>query len=151
MNCNISFDIKLLSDTCCSDGMGNGSSVDVCAYFDEKGLPVIPGRRFKGLLKEKAQLLAANSFSVKDSGVVTNEDVEALFGADGGVISKIQVNDAYLKNAVKITEEIASKYNAKEIASVFSQERYQTAIGKNGVAKDHSLRNIETVVLGNWL
>ena len=148
MNCNISFDVKLLSDTCCSDGMGNGSSVDVCAYFDENGLPVIPGRRFKGLLKEKAQLLAANSFSVKDSGVVTNEDVEALFGADGGVISKIQVNDAYLKKAVKITEELASKYNAKEIASVFSQERYQTAIGENGVAKDHSLRNIETVVKG---
>ena len=146
MNKNITFDILLLSDTCCGNGTGNGGNVDVCACFDEGGLPIIPGRRLKGLLKEKSVLLAENGFTAKNGKTVTMADVEGLFGGDGGKAAKLEVYDARLKGADEISAELKGKFNPKEISQVFIQERYQTAIDKNGIAKDGSLRAIETVL-----
>lgn len=146
MDKNITFDILLLSDTCCGNGTGNGSSVDVCACFDESGLPIIPGRRLKGLLREKAYLLAENGFCAKDNASVTVDDVEKLFGGDGGKTAKIEIYDAHLKYADEISYELKGRFNPKEISQAFTQERYQTAIDKTGVAKDGSLRTIETVL-----
>lgn len=146
MNKNITFDILLLSDTCCGNGTGNGGNVDVCACFDEGGLPIIPGRRLKGLLKEKSALLAENGFTAKNGKTVTMADVEGLFGGDGGKAARLEVYDARLKGADEISAELKGKFNPKEISQVFTQERYQTAIDKNGIAKDGSLRTIETVL-----
>lgn len=148
LNKNITFDICLLSDTCCGSGTGNGSSVDVCACFDECGLPIIPGRRLKGLLREKAYLLAENGFCTEANEAVDVADVENLFGGDGGKASKIEVYDARFKNADEISCELADKFNPKEISQAFIAERFQTAIDENGVAKERSLRTIETVLKG---
>ncbi len=36
-------------------GTGRGSFIDSDIVFDEYGLPLFPGRRFKGLLRESAE------------------------------------------------------------------------------------------------
>lgn len=148
MNKTVTFTIRLLSDTCCGNGTGNGSDVDVSACFDEFGLPVIPARRLKGLLRENALLLAENGYCTKEKHTVTIQDIYSLFGADGGKTARIKIENAYIKDAQVIADEIKGRFTAKEVSETFSQKRHQTAIDDLGVAKKTSLRLIETVVKG---
>ena len=140
MHTYITYEIRLLSDTCCGTGSGNGSDVDVAVCVEKNGLPEIPGRRIKGLMREKAMLLAEN-------GVCTKEAVEALFGMDGGVTARVSIDNARLEHADEIARSVCG-YSPREVSNVFIQKRTRTAIGVDGTAKKHSLHTIETVVKG---
>lgn len=139
-NKTVDFSVKLLSDMCCGNGQGNGSDVDICCCFDRFGLPEIPAKRFKGLLREKALFLAENNFC-------SLEEVKSLFGGENGRSSRIRVNNLRIKDADELAE-VSGKYNSREISDVYSEKRYQTAVDKNGVTKTGSLRIIETVRKG---
>lgn len=140
MNKTVDFSVKLLSDMCCGNGQGNGSDVDICCCFDRFGLPEIPAKRFKGLLREKAFFLAENNFC-------SSEDVKSLFGGENGRSSRIRVNNLRIKDADELAK-VSGEYNSREISDVYSEKRYQTAVDKNGVTKTGSLRIIETVRKG---
>lgn len=140
MNKTVDFSVKLLSDMCCGNGQGNGSDVDMCCCFDRFGLPEIPAKRFKGLLREKALFLAENNFC-------SSEEAESLFGGENGRSSRIRVNNLRIKDADELAE-VSDKYNSREISEVYSEKRYQTAVDKNGVTKTGSLRIVETVRKG---
>lgn len=131
----IDYTITLLSDTCCSSGTGNGIDVDVAASFDECGLPIIPAKRLRGLLREQAML-------------ISKDDCKDLFG-ESGVRSRLTVCDGRIKNADEIGSKLKNDgYSPREVAQVFTTKRYMTAIGENGVARDASLRAFETVKKG---
>ena len=83
----LEFKISLLSDMCCGSGTGNGSDVDVVASFDRYGLPRIPAKRLRGLLREKA-------FEICDN----KEDVISLFG-DSGKLSRLVIDNADIEDA----------------------------------------------------
>lgn len=136
----IDFKLKLLSDMCCGNGEGNGIDVDTCAYFSDLGLPEIPGRRFKGLLREKAELLETEGFCPKGT-------CDILFGSCGGLKSKMQVANLRIENVFEIEKAVAT-YDPAEVRKAFVTKRVQTAINKAGVAIDNSLRTIETVTKG---
>ena len=71
--------IELLSDLCTSAGDGQASIVDTEVCFDDFGLPFIPAKRLKGLLKESL-------IEVLEARVIRFEIlviVEALFNQGG--------------------------------------------------------------------
>ncbi len=140
MNKTVKFSVKLLSDMCCGNGDGNGSDVDACCCFDSFGLPEIPARRFKGLLREKADLLAEN-------GVCGGDDVISLFGGRNGRNARIRIDNLRIKDADKLSQ-AACKYGCSEISAAYSSKRYNTAVNQDGVTKKGSLRIIETVDKG---
>jgi CRISPR-associated protein Csx10 len=49
--------IQLLSDTLIGAAEGYGAVIDKDSVFDEVGLPIIPGKRVKGIFREQADLL----------------------------------------------------------------------------------------------
>lgn len=49
--------VTLKSDLCPGTGDGFSSSIDLDVCYDAQGLPVLPGRRIKGCLREAAQLV----------------------------------------------------------------------------------------------
>ncbi len=127
-------------------GLSSGTNADLVVIKDDNGFPFIPGRTLKGILREQAELLHE-----LDSEKYTGEFIDKVFGArvktetdkNGNEIDGYSTNesraffsDAYLSNYIK--KNINSDGLYRTIAS--------TRIDKNGVAKKHSLREIEVTV-----
>lgn len=139
--------ILLQSDTLIGSAEGYGSIIDKDSVFDEVGLPIIPGKRVKGILREQAELL-------KQLGRLNS--VEELFG-DVGLTDKnteylavsslflpdYRANKTYLKYLIQ--EGLISR---SEVIEYFTTLHVMTRIDKNGIASDTSLRTFRVLKKG---
>lgn len=142
--------IELLSDMCCGTGEGNGSHIDVMTSFDEAGIPIIPAKRLKGLIRENAEDLVRWGF-----GALDESSVENLFGGLYGKESGVKIGNAEIENSVAIKGEILSLIKNKDstvtkdaVSDCFTSLRSQTKIDEHGIAEDHSLRTTQVVKKG---
>jgi len=111
-----------------SSGVSAGTKLDSLVVKDDIGLPYVPGKTLKGLVRENIELLDKN----KSSGI---------FGEEGSNIAKSYFSNAtldkdtkeYLKNDDKLKKHLFDKVTS-------------TKIGLNGIADDDTLREIEVVV-----
>jgi len=128
----ITYEIEFFSNWHCGSGLAAGADVDALVIKDSEGLPFVPGRTIKGLLRDAADNLYEES-----------EMINTLFG-----ISKKDIHQegcAYFANAVLSDAE--SKYIVSQnLTRHLYQNFASTAIDDNGIAKDNTLRKIETVV-----
>lgn len=148
----LKLEIRLLSDMCCGSGEGDGIYQDMSSSYDEKGLPVIYGKRLKGLIRDKAEfLLKYNENRYQKKG---EELVKTIFGMEeqAGIL---RVGNAELEYAKEIkadldhlNEDLSEIINSKMIESIYTVQRYSTQIDEKGIAKDHSLRMIGAVPKG---
>ena len=106
--------VELLSDMCCGTGEGNGSNIDMLTAFDECGLPVIPAKRLKGLLKECGRLLENEGY--KDA----SDRVEKLFGGLKGKEGLIRVTEAETENADVVRAELTALWGNQKYAGVIN-------------------------------
>ena len=145
--------IKLLSDTCIGGGTGLGSLIDTDVEHDELGFPYIPARRLKGLLRESA-VEAMEAYS----GAIAQKTIDELFGREGDMDGLMKIRNAYLKNYSALSEEVKAinedasdsfHLDPDSVLNHYSIVRHQTAIDKDGIAKDDSLRAIRVVRKGN--
>lgn len=140
--------IKLKSDTITYSGEGISGIIDSDVCYDEYGIPFIPSKRLKGVLRENALELLENGYNIK------NEDLDYLFGKKGDSNSgNIRISNAYLKDYEILKKEIKFKndkifYNKESIISYFTYLRNQTAINEDGVAEKHSLRTSRVLKKG---
>lgn len=141
-------EIELLSDMCCGTGEGNGSTLDTVAAFDKDGLPVIPGKTLKGLLKDRCRVFV-------DNGFVTSGELTALFGGLKGQDGLLRFDKGVIKNYSAVKKDIADFDSAAAgivtkgaIRRTFTTVRKQTAHDSAGIAKKMSLRATETVKRG---
>lgn len=139
--------IELLSDLCCGSSEGDGIRQDISSTYDENGLPIIYARRIKGILRDKVKWL--ESFEHSKKGMA-----DKIFGT-GENPGKVRLSNATLENADKIKSElsslpkdIVSLITPQAVETAYTTNRYSTAIEKNGIAKDHSLRIIGTIPKG---
>ena len=139
--------IQLLSDTLIGSAEGYGAIIDKDSVFDEVGLPIIPGKRIKGILREQAELLE------KFGGL--NSVVE-LFGKSGLVdknteylsvssftLADYQANKEYLKYLIQ-----EGQISRSEVIEYFTTLRMMTSIDKDGIAADTSLRTFRVLNKG---
>ncbi len=140
--------IKLKSDTITYSGEGISGIIDSDICYDEYGIPFIPSKRLKGVLRENALELLENGYNIK------NQDLDYLFGKKGDSNSgNIIISNAYLKDYEILKKEIKFKndkifYNKESIISYFTYLRNQTAINEDGVAEKHSLRTSRVLKKG---
>ncbi|WP_019627861.1 RAMP superfamily CRISPR-associated protein [Thioalkalivibrio sp. AKL10] len=127
-------------------GRGGGAVVDATAHRDADGLPVLPGRHIKGLLRDALEC-------AETWGWAGHEGLaQRLFGTRtedaGGQPPQpgcLRVSDA------RLPQDIAAYLSGHEIGrglipGLF-HSRFATAIDHDtGTALDHSLRGIEVVV-----
>ena len=133
---DITFVIEFFSNWHCGSGLAAGADVDALVIKNKDGLPYVPGRTLKGLLREATEDL----YEDKNSKVIINE----IFGISGEKEAH-KTGCAFFDNAG------FPEYEAKVIVSnSYTKYLYQTfastAIDENGIADDNSLRKIETVV-----
>ncbi len=139
--------ITLLSDLCVADGSVYNSMIDVECVRDRFGLPFIPAKRIKGVLRECA-------IELKDWG--TDIDLESIFGKEGEQEKqgKLRISDAKLEDYQTFLDEIQSNpksaiFHPQNVLNTFSYIRTQTSIEyATGVAKKHSLRTMRVLHKG---
>lgn len=125
-------------------GKGGGNEVDSRIDRDSDGLPYVPGKMLKGLIKDAC-------FRLKETGNSNYEFVSGLFGgtekSDGlnrtdTKSGKIYISDARLSDALRVAllKDDAARNN-------LTRNVYSTAIDdKTGTADEGSLRGYEVAV-----
>ena len=138
---DIIYKIQLLSDWHCGSGLAAGADVDQLV-IKEKNFPFIPGKTLKGLLKDAA-------ITLKDVNAVDTEFIKKIFGMEASsaqttqdAINSIKGNSNF-SNA-ELTENL--KNQLKNKTDYLYRKISSTAIDKNGIAEEHSLRRYEVVV-----
>lgn len=145
----INYKITFYSEWHCGSGLAAGADVDLLVVKDPHGLPFVPGKTMKGLIREAVEDYL--SFSGTESGERTNvskTDVSKLFGTaydaesgtEGQAAGTLFFSNASLpqNESEAIVGSNTQKYLYRKVAS--------TAIDDNGQARDHSLRKMQTVV-----
>lgn len=145
---NYTMEIFLLSDTLIGSSEGYGAIIDKDSVFDEVGLPIIPGKRVKGILREQADLLKKVN--------QLNDSVDLLFGKAGLTdksaeylsVSNFSLPD-YESNRTHLKYLIQEgKISRSEVIEYFTASRIMTSIDDLGIASDGSLRSFRVIKKG---
>lgn len=149
----ISLALTLLSNTIIGSGDGYGAIIDTDVVFDEYGIPYIPSRRIKGVLRDSANQICHYLNLNKDKSANEYPIVEEIFGT-GFKESLFAVSNLYLSDYENLRDWLRyltinnpDIYSRESIISNFTSIRQQTAI-ENGVAKRNSLRTIRCLDKG---
>lgn len=140
--------MELLSDTCPGSGTTLAGVLDTEVDTDSYGIPRIQGRRVKGLFREAAMELY--EFNMADKQLI-----ESVF-ENGGLFGKY-----YIPNPIQNMRKTSGRFlmmqkdsNLRQFAEhetvleFFTVVRSQTAIGKDGIAEDNTLRMTRCVRRG---
>lgn len=131
------YQVEFFSNWHCGSGQSAGADADELVVKDPDGLPFIPGKTIKGLLREA--VASVLHFGGSDDMTL----VDALFGSENQQ-GKLYFTNASLSEA--LTQHIKSSEEPSVLSSMLYQTLSSTAIGDDGLAKDHSLRRIQTTI-----
>ncbi len=133
---NIEYKIEFLSYWLCSSGLGSGADADTIAIKNKDGLPYVPGKTIKGLLRENIETFF--NFNV--------DDIKSIFGISGDENN----NDGYLLNESFFTNATIDQQEAGKIIDDGLVKDMYKPISQikmvNGVTEKGSLRVVEAVV-----
>jgi CRISPR-associated protein Csx10 len=149
--------MELKSDALPGSGEGLSGIIDADINYDELGIPYIPGKRIKGILKEAAEeLVSAGQLSNIEN--LKNIPVETIFGKPGQKEgTSLKISDGRLENDNLLRKMLLFTGNNEECAHIFCREavlnyftylRSQTAINQRGAAKKNSLRTSRVLKKG---
>ena len=138
---NLRYTITFYSNWHCGSGQAAGADVDELVVKDRDGLPYVPGRTIKGLLRDAADMLLRYDGLDKDH-------VNTIFGHDddnGKHGELTTLGQSFFSNAELPEDERATIIEQKLTLYLYKSVS-STAIDDDGIAKDLSLRKIQTVV-----
>jgi CRISPR-associated protein Csx10 len=131
--------IELQSPLCAGSGLGQAGYADRDVVFDGEGLPYIPGRRLKGLLRDAYR-------EVCDCPAMKGlPQADTIFGATGVEESaSFDIGDAVLGEAANLQKWLRKKGHGivrQDVIDFFTEIRRQTAIDRQtGAAAENTLR-----------
>lgn len=126
----------------CGSGQAAGPDVDELAIKDSEGLPYIPGRTMKGLLKDACRQMAGYGLEGMDS-----KRINSVFGYhDDTAGSYSEKGSAFFSDVVLPVSDRRAIAADKGLRKALFSSVAATAIGNDGIAKDHTLRKIQVTV-----
>jgi len=133
----IEYDITFYSAWHCGSGLSAGADLDTLVIKDKDGLPFIPGKTMKGLIREAVEDYSGFRKDCDDAAI------ERLFGK--GADKDHVMGTAFFTNA-QLSDEERNAIVSEHLQPLLYNKVTTTAIGEDGIAKDHSLRSMEAVV-----
>lgn len=128
-----------------SSGLSAGTDVDMTVIKNDLGLPYIPGKTLKGLLRE-----AAENIKSVNSELITDTFIIDVFGEipkkNYREEQKTKEAKSFFGNATlskAINEEVVRN---KDLSEGFYKTIASTRIDEKGQAEKHSLRQMEVVI-----
>lgn len=141
MSKKIIYQIDFFSYWHAGSGLSGSTYADSVVNKNENGLPVIPGKTIKGLLRE-----AAENINQLDKNLVSDNFIVDVFGVSADdTTNPAKEAKAFFTNATlskKLSEDILEKDLTENLYHVISSTR----IDENGQANDGSLRQLEVSV-----
>lgn len=142
-HCKLNIDIRAYWHP--GTGRGTGAVLDAITHRDSLGLPVLPGRHLKGLLRDALENASAFGWD-------GYADLAERFFGDRPETAEnkpspgsLRVSDATLP--VDVARWLAASSDGKKLIPALYRSVFATAIElKTGTARDKSLRGIEVVV-----
>ncbi len=138
---DIRYKIKFYSDWHCGSGLSSGADLDLLVVKDKYKLPFIPGKTMKGLIKEALEEIKEFKRDQIDLVPLLGKEANAANDAnDKDIQGACFFKNAELEKTLKdkIIDNGLQEYLYKDISS--------TAINKEGVADEHSLRRMEVTI-----
>jgi CRISPR/Cas system CSM-associated protein Csm3 (group 7 of RAMP superfamily) len=141
----IIYKIEFFSYWHVSSGLSGSTYADLLVNKTEKGLPFLPGKTLKGLLRE-----AAETINTLHPTLVKTDFINEVFGERNKSIGQ-NFQEKYREEAKSFfssgtlsrqLQTQITKENKPYLFNVLSS----TKIGKNGQAENHSLRQIEVSI-----
>jgi len=138
--------IKFLGEWLVASGLGDGSRADTVLVRDHHGLPFIPGRSIKGILREAARELGEARSDLQDVK-------KRLFGGKDdddspGEPGILRISRGELEPGLRDALLNIDKADRAVFVNDLTIIRSQTEIGSTGSAKNKSLRRIECGIAG---
>ena len=136
----IEYTVRLFSYWHCGSGLAAGAESDALVVKDADGLPFIPGKTVKGLVREALDDLYG-----------ATADFDTDLGKRADVLQDDEVcgnaGQAFFRNAEfdRATRSLIV-YNDNKMSNALFTEISSTAIDNNGVAKRNSLRRIQVAL-----
>lgn len=154
---DIRYKVTFFSDWHCGSGLAAGADLDALVIKDNQGLPYIPGKTIKGLLREAMEDIiffrykveidekkSAIDFFTSAFGYFNGKNEEST--PEGAIEEhKMVKGHAFFKDAELPVPEQKSIVD-EHLQSFLYRTLSNTAIDKNGVAEEHSLRKTEVAV-----
>lgn len=136
----IIYGIKFYSYWHIGSGLSGGTSTNALVLKDDEGLPYVPGRALKGLLREGAEAMSGTS-------IIPEGFVRKVFGVrpEDDDIRSSNYDSAYgcfFGNA-ELSAQLKQSLTQNAKAAYLYENIASTAIGENGQAKDFTLRRME--------
>lgn len=143
--------IELQSSLCTSTGVGRPGIADREVVFDAEGLPILPGRRLKGLLRD-----AYEELFLIPSAAGPLPDPAELFGEIGGAFSRqIRVGNGELAGGAEMGRWLRGARQRKlpvtreSVMAAFAGVRRQTSIARDtGAPARDTLRATRVIEKG---
>ena len=141
MNIDIEYTVKIHSYWHCGSGLAAGADVDALVIKDQEGMPFIPGKTMKGLIREAVEDYLQYSHESNETIIA----VEKAFGNPASSSSLEVKGEAFFTNA-EIKDDLRNDIINAELQKFLFTNIASTAIDKNGIALENSLRRIEVTV-----
>ena len=146
---DITYKIEFFTDWHCGAGLSAGAYVDALVVKDPDGLPFLPGRTIKGLLREAAEdIVFLRSGNDNDLYKSSLDKVRKAFGYFDGIdllgVGALK-GTAFVTDAT-LPEDESSAIVAGNLQPYLFRTLSSTAIGEDGIAVDKSLRRMEATV-----
>lgn len=137
---NIKYKIEFHADWHCGSGLAAGADVDALVIKDKDGVPFIPGKTIKGLVREAVEEIRGYKKANLEDELITK-----AFGFFDNDKEEMEKGSMFFSNA-EIAEEERNVIVANDATRFMFRSIASTAIGTEGVAKERSLRKIQVVV-----
>lgn len=124
----------------CGSGLGAGAKADALVVKDADGLPYVPGRTVKGLVREAVATLVA-------LGRADEAGLARTFGQEGDAsASGLPLQGSAFFSDAALPGEERKEILSHSAADMLYSLMASTSIDETGVAKDHTLRSVEVTV-----
>ena len=134
---NICYKITFHSYWHCGSGLASGADADLLVIKDKDGLPYVPGKTIKGLVREAVDLIYPDK---KDT-----EEYKSVFGISGEKKEKSFRSASFFKDAT-LSEIERSHIIFKGTSRHLYQTLSSTAITDDGIADNKTLRKIQVCI-----
>jgi CRISPR/Cas system CSM-associated protein Csm3 (group 7 of RAMP superfamily) len=129
--------ISFYTEWHCGSGLSSGADLDLLVIKDKNKLPFIPGKTIKGLVREAVEEIYP--FSDQNLGLIK------IFGPKDGISTGIEQGCCFFTNA-EINSDLRDAIVSNKLQEYLYCSLASTAIDDKGIAKEHSLRKMETCV-----
>lgn len=142
----LKYEIKFLDDWICGSGLGAGAETDSEVIKDKDGLPYIPGKTIKGILKDACLEIVCLDTNEQ---FLTQNQINHIFGVDANAkedgekqAEPSKPGTAFFSN-VELSRLEKEEIVKNQLQKFLYHNISSTRINRKGVAVDKSLRVTE--------